>query len=124
MCLWDLPPDLTSRFSDALRRAGISLIGKMFCLKKFAPKLQNIQFYSSVMTPIPDSEIPKDLSDKWAKLLEAFKRALLEQQPRDDYRELVELSVLVLDGSLSTERRIRRPGAMHQARWMVKPSIA
>lgn len=72
------------------------------------------------MTPIPDSDIPKDLLDKREELIESLKHVLLEQHPRDDHREVAELCVLVLGGALSTDRRIRRPGAMHQARWMAK----
>ena len=42
--------------------------------------------------------------------------------PRDHYRELIELCILVLGGSSPSEthRRFRLPGAYHMARWMAK----
>ena len=46
---------------------------------------------------------------------------LLEKQhPRDDYRELLELTVIVLGGVPKGGIRFRRPGAFHRARWMAK----
>ncbi|KAK3853622.1 hypothetical protein Pcinc_039838 [Petrolisthes cinctipes] len=40
-------------------------------------------------------------------------------EPREDYRELLELAIRSLNGALPNFR-IRRPGALHQARWMAK----
>ena len=36
----------------------------------------------------------------------------------DDYRELIELSIIFLGGDKEKKLKIRPPGAMHQARWM------
>lgn len=41
-------------------------------------------------------------------------------QPRDDYRELLLLSLLFLDGCSKETFNFKRPGAMHHARWMAK----
>jgi hypothetical protein len=40
--------------------------------------------------------------------------------PRDDYRELINLCLLILGASRETEYHFRLPGAVHQARWMAK----
>ena len=42
------------------------------------------------------------------------------QHPRDDYRELLELSIIVLGGEPKRGVFIARPGALHCARWMAK----
>ena len=41
-------------------------------------------------------------------------------QPRDDYRELLHLSLLFLGAEGSTNFHIQAPGAYHHARWMAK----
>ena len=43
---------------------------------------------------------------------------------REDYRELLELSIIYLGGEPPRGRRIRKPGAMHHARWMAKAIYA
>ncbi|KAG8179351.1 hypothetical protein JTE90_007623 [Oedothorax gibbosus] len=53
-------------------------------------------------------------------LLHFYKSKLKEKIVRDDYRELIELSILFWGGDLNRKGlKIRPPGAMHQARWMV-----
>ena len=47
-----------------------------------------------------------------------IKEYLQKQQPRDDYKELLELSLLFLGET--DDIRIRKPGACHHARWMSK----
>ena len=39
------------------------------------------------------------------------------EQPRDDYREFLELRVIFLGGTLSRGIHFQLPGAMHRARW-------
>ncbi|GBN12166.1 hypothetical protein AVEN_269035-1 [Araneus ventricosus] len=39
---------------------------------------------------------------------------------RDDYRELIELSIVFLSGDAEKKFKIKLPGAMHQARWMAR----
>ena len=45
---------------------------------------------------------------------------LLKNIVRDDYRELIDLSVIFLGGDEEKKLKIRPPGAMHQARWMAR----
>jgi len=42
------------------------------------------------------------------------------EQPRDDYREFLELSVIFLGGTPTRGIHFQLPGAMHRARWMSK----
>lgn len=44
----------------------------------------------------------------------------MNHQPRDDYRELLELTLIFLGKMCHREIKFRLPGAMHQARWMSK----
>src|ERR1700761_6995479 len=46
--------------------------------------------------------------------------ALTENQPRDDYRELMELTFMFLGTALSRGARYTTPGLMHKACWMSK----
>lgn len=39
---------------------------------------------------------------------------------RDDYQKLIKLSILFLRGDKERKIKIRPPGEMHQARWMVR----
>ena len=43
-----------------------------------------------------------------------------EKQPRDDYREMLELTLIFLGEVPPTGIRFRKPGAYHHARWMAK----
>lgn len=54
------------------------------------------------------------------ELLVNFRRFLDLAQPRDDYRELLELCVIALGGVPKRGIRFSRPGAIHRARWMAK----
>lgn len=53
-------------------------------------------------------------------LLEFYRNELSKEIVRDDYRELIQLSVLFLGGDAERKFKIRPPGAMQQARWMAK----
>jgi len=54
------------------------------------------------------------------EIIKFSKDRLLEKQPRDDYRELLELTVIFLGGKLSNDNSFKIPGAIHHARWMAK----
>ena len=53
-------------------------------------------------------------------LLELYRTELTKEIVRDDFRELIELSVIFLGGDTKRKFKIRTPGAMHQARWMAR----
>ena len=52
-------------------------------------------------------------------LVQFFRHQLQGFQPRDDYKELLQL-VLIFLGDNSTDIHINAPGAYHRARWMAK----
>ena len=54
------------------------------------------------------------------ELLVNFRRFLDHAQPRDDYRELLELCIIALGGVPKCGIRFSRPGTLHRARWMAK----
>ena len=71
--------------------------------------------------PLANRASPKPLDDPvdGADEIIATCHALLKkQQPRDDYREMLQLTIIVLGGEV--EASIRKPGAYHRARWMAK----
>lgn len=85
--------------------------------KKFRENWKNI-----------DSEKIESCTDKLScinsseihQLLEFYRTQLTKDIARDDYRELIELSIIFLGGDAEKKYKIRPPGAMHQARWMAR----
>ena len=58
----------------------------------------------------------KDVSDQLTKLVTTPNRN--EQLPRDDYKELLELALLLNSQSSPRQITIKKPGAHNKARWM------
>ncbi|KAG0730526.1 WD repeat-containing protein 46 [Chionoecetes opilio] len=71
----------------------------------------------SAINPPTNEDLPETLVSKRDDLIQGLKRLLQTKQPRDDYKELAELSILFLGGALP-KTSIRSPGALHRARWM------
>ena len=78
--------------------------------------IQSDKFQVASSDPLVESLVAPHRSD----ILEFAHRHLATAQPRDDYREFLELSVVFLGGVPSRRTRFRIPGAMHQAQWMAK----
>lgn len=53
-----------------------------------------------------------------------MEESLLNQQPRDDYREFLELVLIFLGATPTSGIRFMTPGPMHRARWMAKAIYA
>lgn len=70
--------------------------------------------------PFTTDDAPRELLDVRDELILSFKRQLNQRQPRDDYRELLELSIICLGGVPSRGIRFLKPGALHRARWMAR----
>ena len=71
--------------------------------------------------PLANQPSPKPLDDPVDganKIIATYHALLKKQQPRDDYREMVQLTIVVLGGEV--EANIRKPDAYHRARWMAK----
>lgn len=74
------------------------------------------KFQTASSDPMVESLVAPYRSD----ILEFAHRHLATKQPRDDYREFLELSVTFLGDVPARGIRFRMPGAMHRARWMAK----
>ncbi|XP_044596983.1 uncharacterized protein LOC123273609 isoform X2 [Cotesia glomerata] len=86
---------------------------------RFKNKWSN--FNTSNYTPgILDPIILNALEDVKEETVTFITNQLQVAQPRDDYCELLELSLLFLNTTSSTQISFKRPGAMHHARWMAK----
>jgi len=55
-----------------------------------------------------------------AQMANFCKLAMEESQPREDYKELLNLCMIFLGGADPADVSFRAPGAFHQARWMAK----
>ncbi|KAG0720181.1 hypothetical protein GWK47_048986 [Chionoecetes opilio] len=73
----------------------------------------------NAINPPTNEDLPETLVSKRDDLIQGLKRLLQTKQPRDDYKELAELSILFLGGALP-KTSICSPGALHRARWMAR----
>lgn len=67
-----------------------------------------------------DESTAAQLVDIKDSTMEFISDHLLQQQPRDDYREMLELCLIFLGGKPKGGVRFMKPGAIHHARWMAK----
>lgn len=67
-----------------------------------------------------DEYTKQSVADVQEVMIHFLETSLKEHQPRSDYRELLELTMVFLGASHPLGTRFRAPGAMHQARWMAK----
>lgn len=86
--------------------------------KEFWPKINQSHYKSALEDEHTSSLLQGENFDK-ASILNFVANALATQQPRDDYREFLQLTKLFL-GEKDANIRIRAPGAFHHARWMAK----
>jgi hypothetical protein len=73
--------------------------------------------YESGMT---DDVVRPRISAESERIIEFATSQLAAHQPRDDYRELLELAILFLGAVPPRGVLFRAPGPMHHARWMSK----
>ena len=64
---------------------------------------------------------PPDIisQEKAAEIIQFCRDQLQQFEPRDDYREVLEVTILALGGEVGNIT-IKEPGPMHHARWMSK----
>ncbi|CAH0555853.1 unnamed protein product [Brassicogethes aeneus] len=67
-----------------------------------------------------DKLIRQVLKEDKDKILEFLQLRLKESQPRDDYKEFLELACIFLGGVPPKGIAFKVPGAVHHARWMAK----
>jgi hypothetical protein len=88
--------------------------------QEYWPNIDRSQFQTAMDDPVCVEAISKleNLKDD----VVTFAKEILQssQLTRDDYRELLELTILFLGDTPSRGVRFMTPGAMHRARWMAK----
>ena len=67
-----------------------------------------------------DAFTQEAVSDVREEIVTFLKTELSKTQPRNDYREVMELAILFLGSTPPRGVRFRAPGAIHQARWIAK----
>ena len=75
----------------------------------------------SYKTSASDKVIKKAVSTVAEDIINFSEHQLQTFQPRDDYRELLELTIMFLGGKSTFS--IKTPGALHRSRWMAKSII-
>lgn len=77
-------------------------------------------------TAVSDHTILQGTESWCVDVIQFCQNLLREKQPRDDYKEFLQLTIIFL-GSIpenSSSVRFRAPGAMHRARWMARAIYA
>lgn len=71
-----------------------------------------------------DELIHEEIINSVPDIIEFSKKQLAEFQPRDDYKELLELTIVFLGGVPERGIRFRAPAGLHRARWMAKATYS
>lgn len=79
--------------------------------------------YESILS-LENMEGQKIVQTKSKAIIDFAKNQLLKHQPRDDYKELLELTIIFLGGTPERGVCFKVPGALHRARWMAKAIYA
>jgi len=69
---------------------------------------------------IYSTEVQEVFKNNLDDILMSLKIAISKKLPREDYRELLDLSIIYLGGVPPGGIQFRKPGAYHMARWMAK----
>ena len=98
---------------------GSSSAPEVLMFRRFQKRWQSIDL-GVYQTGMDDTEVSSKIADIKDDVIEFAKIQLCETQPRDDYKEFLELSVIFLGGVPDRGIHFMAPGAMHHARWMSK----
>lgn len=110
------------------------LVGKAFKALQFetaqSPNVEIFKRFQTEWHRLEKSSYHSGVNDVFVKssitanervdLLNFFERQLKEQHHREDYREVIQLTLIFLGGKIKEHFKIRAPGAFHNARWMAK----
>lgn len=76
---------------------------------------------TSYKSGLEDKYVKRILTPNHVQRITAFaQKALKDFQPRDDYKEFLELTLMFLESTPSPKATFIYPGAFHHARWMAK----
>ena len=87
--------------------------------KRFRDQWEFIDRESFQAAPADDF-VHSALADVRSEIVEFARCQLQENQPKDDYRKFLELSIIFIGEVPSRGVAFMAPGAMHHARWMAK----
>ena len=87
--------------------------------KTFWPKIDQRRF-----KPLDDERLYLPFLTQLRQEIIPFLQSYLSSDhayiPREDYKEMIVLCLLIFGASRDTEYHFRLPGAVHRARWMAK----
>lgn len=98
---------------DVSKSPNMELFGHF---KDFWPRIDQTSF----STATEDEQMAGMIAPWKDEVIEFAVAQLAKFQPRDDYCELLELSIIFLGGIPPHGIRFRYPGAIHRARWMAR----
>lgn len=98
---------------------GVSSGPEVLLFKRFQTGWEFID-KGSFESGMTDDVVRPRISAEKERIIEFATSQLAAHQPRDDYRELLELAILFLGAVPSRGVIFRAPGPMHHARWMAK----
>ena len=101
------------------KTTGASAGPEILLFKRFRDKWRFID-HTSFKPASTNSFVEAMVASSRVDILEFAKSYMEVQQPRDDYREFLELSYIFLGGVPVRGVRFQVLGAMHRARWMAK----
>lgn len=88
-------------------------------LKRFRDSWKNINT-DNIRIYNHDEHLRQILEPHRDDILSFCEEKIKEDFPRDDYKEFIELVIVLLGANPPDGIRLRQPGAYHQARWMAK----
>lgn len=102
-----------------VKSLGVSSGPDILLFKRFKTSWSSIDrtFYQ---TSINDPSIDQKIKDNALEIIEFSQNQLNDFQPRDDYKELLELAIVFLGDVPKRGVHFRAPAGLHRARWMAK----
>jgi hypothetical protein len=91
-------------------------IGLFKRFKSYWPKIAMVDYKPGIQ----DADVASALHDVTGNVSQFCIQQLEVTQPRDDYRELLELTIIFLGGIPPRGVHFAKPGAMHRARFMAR----
>lgn len=102
-----------------IKSLGVSSGPDILLFKRFKNSWSSVN-QGSFKTIGFDGLIHEEVINSAPDIIEFSKHQFAEFQPRDDYKELLELTIVFLGGVPERGIRFRAPAGLHRARWMAK----
>ncbi len=98
---------------------GVSQGPDILLFKRFQKQWSSIDT-ADYQTALSDESTAGAVADVAGQLLHFSEAQLQQYQPRDDYKELLQLTIIFLGGVPAKEISFKAPAGLHRARWMAK----